>query len=499
MQRLASLAARGLALALTMTAPASAMYVNPQGSGQLLLFPYFTVNAGQSTLLTLVNTTDRAKYLNIKFREGYNSRAVLEFRIVLAPQDAWTSTVFSTDDAGAARIMTRDLSCTSPDKPEWEAPFPGGGYQQPFLPFAYVQSNADTGPTGPTRTREGHVEVVEIAELVGALGAAAAQRPMNCAPLRVVSPNSPDLRPPAGGIYGNFAVVDVAEGTLFGGSATAIDDFSKTVLMSETASLIEYLAAGNSRTGEADAILPAGAGATTLTYPNTGASARGGDALSALLMSDTVYGSMNREASVGSHTEWVLTAPTKFLYTDNQVLGLPPGQRAARPPFEAVFGAGIPGTSCSGYRARGYDREGREVVFLQDMEFITPPAGWLPQHSLCYATNVVFFSDAFTRTATPLLGSVLGTKLWNPSPAVETANVRLMFGERPPGGAGGFNLLPAGTRGPALRGLPLIGFEAVRYVNGNVTPGTLANYTMSLPLRAKVVCASDSGAVVACP
>lgn len=502
---------RSCALALAMSAaafsPAGAMYLNPQGTGQVLLFPYFSVNSGQSTLIRLANTTNRAKYLQIRFREGYNSRTVLDFHIALAPNDAWTGTVFATDTAGGARIMTRDESCTAPDKPFWEAPFPGGGYQQSFLPFAYTGSNEDTGPTQPVRMREGHFEVVELAELDGALAAAVTgQHPPNCAPLQVIDPTSPDLRPPGGGLYGAFSIVDAGEGTLIGGNATAVEDFSQYSLLTDFATVPEYLAVGNSRPGEADAVLPAGSGGLRLVYPTDGSPNRAKDALSALLMTDSVYGQMDRTLAAGSLTEWVVTAPTKFLYTDNQVLGVPLGSTTgAVAPFEAVFGGALPGGSCSRYAAKGFDREGRAIMFVEDPDFSRvedlpmPPPGQHPQHALCFATNVVHFSDRALDGTTPLLGSRLGSKLWNPSPAVETADVRIDVGARLNGSARMYNVLPPGIAGPALRGLPLIGFEAVRYVNGNVAPGVLANYTTATPLRGAAVCTNGGGRPVACP
>lgn len=487
-----------LAVGLLAATAAPAMYLNPQGRGQVLLFPYYSVNAGQSTLISLVNGSERVKYLHLQFREGYNGRNVLDFKLILAPNDAWTATVFTTGDG--AVLMTRDESCTAPDKSSWAAPFPGGGYQQPFLPYAYTIDHADGAPTTLARTREGLFDVVEIAELSGPLAEAVSGRhPPNCAPLQIIDPTSPYVHPPGGGLYGDFAVVDVAEGTLFGGRATAVDDFSQIALVSDTASLLDYLAIGNSRAGEVDAVIASGSGRTTLTYATSGASILGGiDALSALLMADSVQGAMSREAGVGSHTEWVLGAPTKYRYTDPEVLGLPASATAAAPPFDEVFGRLHDGASCSSYVAAGYDREGRAVNFVTDPEPAVVDPRRRPQHALCYAANVVHFSDLPADGATPVLGSLLGSKLWNPAPAVETANVRLTLGARP--GSTVRNVLPAGLRGPALRGLPVIGFEAVRYVNGNLSPGVLANYTVAAPLRSAIACVNASdGREVPCP
>lgn len=490
--RLSSLA---LGLAAAFALPTQAMYLNPQGTGQVLLFPYYTVNSNQSTLITLVNTTNVAKMLKVKFREGYNGREVLDFNLFVGPNDSWTSTLFALQPGEGASVMTRDETCTAPDKPNWAAPFPGGGYQQPFLPFAYTEANSDSGPTSITRTREGLVEIVELAELAGSLaGALTNQDPPNCLPLQTIDPSSPDLRPPGGGVYGNFAIVDVADGTLFGGNAAAIDDFSQIPLVSDTASLVDWLGAGNSRPGEVDAQVPVDGGYTTLTYANAGAPQFGGpNAVSALIMADSVFGTMSREASVGSHTEWVLTSPTKFFYTDNQRLGVSLGAPGAVPPFGQTFGEDGVGASCVGYAPSGFDREGRPVRFARDPS----PGGRLPQHALCYTTNVVHFSELPADGATPLLGSRLGSKVWNPTPATETANVRLLLGVWPEFAVR--NTLPAGLRGPALRGLPVIGFEAVRYINGNVSPGVLANYTMATPLRADVACVDAAGAQIDCP
>jgi hypothetical protein len=486
-----------LGLIVALALPAQAVYLNPQGTGQALVFPYYSVNANQSTLISVVNAKNVAKVVRVRFREGYNAREVIDFNLVLGPHDAWTATVFALQQADGASVLTRDSSCTAPDKPLWTAPLPGGGYRQQFFSYAYEGAQTDSGPTAITRTREGYVEVIEMAELRGALAAAASgPQTLNCTPFQEIPPYSADLLPPGGGLYGNFAIVDVASGTLFGGAATAIEDFSPGKLFNDFGTPIT-LALASSRAGEADAKVPFDGGYATLTYASMGYPGfHGPNAISALLMADSVFGSMSREASVGSHTEWVLTSPTKLFYTDNQSLDVPLGDPGAAPPFEKTFGeGGVPG-SCVSYRAGGFDREGRPVTFATD-----PPGaagtGALPQHALCYATNIVHFSELSADGATPLLGSRLGSKVWNPSPAAETANVRLQLGT----GANGTerNVLPAGLRGPALRGLPVIGFEAVCYINGNISPGVLANYTMATPLRADVACVDAAGAEIDCP
>ncbi len=150
----------------------SAMTLNPRGIGQVLLYPYYTVNNHQQTLLSVVNTTAQGKALRVRFREGYNGRAVLEFNLFLIPHQTWTGAVFALSDAalagdGAAILVASD-ACTYPDFKSLPTQLPGNRPYQPFLPFAYTDANADTGPTDISRTREGSFEVIEMGEVTGA-------------------------------------------------------------------------------------------------------------------------------------------------------------------------------------------------------------------------------------------------------------------------------------------------------------------------------------------
>ncbi len=64
--RVASAIACAIAVLLT-GAPADAVTLNPRGLGQVLIYPYYTANAGFGTLLTVVNTTPRGKALKVRF------------------------------------------------------------------------------------------------------------------------------------------------------------------------------------------------------------------------------------------------------------------------------------------------------------------------------------------------------------------------------------------------------------------------------------------------
>src|SRR6476661_1695598 len=121
---------------------ASAVALNPRGLGQVLIFPYYTVNKSQDTLLSIGNTGDTGKVVHLRFRESYNARSVLEFDVFLSAHDVWTASITQSSDTGPARIRTSDRSCTNP-------PIVSVGQQ--FLDSGYVTPNPDSGPQTPAR------------------------------------------------------------------------------------------------------------------------------------------------------------------------------------------------------------------------------------------------------------------------------------------------------------------------------------------------------------
>src|SRR5947207_9602223 len=76
---------------------AEAVYMNPNGLRQVLVYPYYTVNArsgsNYNTYISLVNTTSQSKALRVRFREGKTSAEVLDFNLFLSPNDMWTGAV----------------------------------------------------------------------------------------------------------------------------------------------------------------------------------------------------------------------------------------------------------------------------------------------------------------------------------------------------------------------------------------------------------------------
>src|SRR3981189_2086075 len=142
------------------TGAADAVNVNPNGLGQALIYPYYTVNAdaagnAYNSLLSVVNTTNSAKAVKVRFLEGKNSREVLDFNLFLSKYDVWTAAIIPSS-SGGGRIVSFDKSCTLPPNT-----FLAAGVD--FVNFAYVGSNDDKGGAGLDRTKEGYVEIIEMA------------------------------------------------------------------------------------------------------------------------------------------------------------------------------------------------------------------------------------------------------------------------------------------------------------------------------------------------
>ena len=96
---------------------AQAVHVNPDGTGQVLVFPYFNAQNGYVTNINLVNSTDQTKAVKIRFREGKYSNDILDFNIYMSPEDIWTGSVKAGDDGNGntvGTLTTSDRTCTLP-------------------------------------------------------------------------------------------------------------------------------------------------------------------------------------------------------------------------------------------------------------------------------------------------------------------------------------------------------------------------------------------------
>jgi len=105
----------GLAGAAGIAATAQAVNLNPDGLGQVLVYPYYTANDGNTTILSVVNTTDNAKAVKVRFLEGFNSREVLDFNLYLSHHDVWVAAIAQSDVSNPVVSYETDTFLVIPD------------------------------------------------------------------------------------------------------------------------------------------------------------------------------------------------------------------------------------------------------------------------------------------------------------------------------------------------------------------------------------------------
>ena len=213
--------------ALGMAGTANAVHVNPEGLGQVLIYPYYTVRAktGETfagaqfnSLLSVVNSTASAKAVKVRFLEGKDSREVLDFNLYLSAHDVWTAGVIPTADG--AGIVTFDKSCTTPVVSS------NAASPTAFVNFAYTGTNADGATTSLDRVREGYVEIIEMGDVTGptAVGVTHVAGVPPCTGLaNSVAATNTVLG--SGGLFGGMTIINVNASAETGFDAVALDAF----------------------------------------------------------------------------------------------------------------------------------------------------------------------------------------------------------------------------------------------------------------------------------
>lgn len=107
-----------LAVAVATASAGYAGIVNAQslagntGLGDLAIVPYYTVQAGWSTGVNVINTSSETQVIKIRLRRQVDSMDALDFNVILSPEDVWTGYVQKVGDD--IRFFTNDNSCTVP-------------------------------------------------------------------------------------------------------------------------------------------------------------------------------------------------------------------------------------------------------------------------------------------------------------------------------------------------------------------------------------------------
>lgn len=338
----------GLAGAAGIAGTAQAVNMNPDGLGQLLVYPYYTVRDGNTTILSVVNTTDSAKAVKVRFKEGYNSREVLDFNMYMSAYDVWTAALY--DDAGTPTMVTSDTTCTVPYFYGNDTDAFGNTVgTQEFLPYAYTGKFVDGGPTTIDRAAEGHFEIIEMGTLTDESetakrdGSATAAThvlvdgkavPKNCQQLvdnwsiinskkgmwiddLVNGTADLDVERNSGGLFGGAGVINVGNGTFFSYNAKAIQGYDKDLdsasLHYEPGNINPNLNSGDQMTATLFFGVPQDT-AVSLSYW------RGVDAISATFMHEYTMNEFNQNANLNAASEWIVTFPTKNWYVDYELV-----------------------------------------------------------------------------------------------------------------------------------------------------------------------------------
>jgi hypothetical protein len=425
---------------------AEAVMINPNGLGQVLVYPYYTVRNGYNvggvsaapfnTLLSIVNTTNSTKAVKVRFREGKASAEVLDFNVFLSPYDMWTAAV-EPDGSGGAMIETADNSCTIPSFTK--------GVGVPFRTTAFA---SDPIGGGADRLTEGYFEVFEMATYdpadpvsVGAKHNSAGVP--SCSGVTDANASKSPY-PPNGGLSGGATIINVLTGDAFTEDATALTQFTTAAVYSNT---------GVNTPDFTDAV-PANASAVNGSGQIiTGAFSAGILASTAAMQRTRVINEFVLEKSTASGTDWVLTFPTKHTHVT------PTG---VVPPFQNKLGkAG----SCDDIGINLYNREEGPPGSTPGSDFSPLPPGQAGP-ALCWESNILTFNNS----------NVLGSANKYNIATTETSGwMNLTFAY-----AGAINVATSATGydpttatpiapSTTFAGLPTIGFAVQTFVNGTLT------------------------------
>lgn len=108
----------GLAAAVAAASAGYSGIVNAQtladngGLGDMAIVPYYTVQEGFSTGVSVINTSAETQIVKIRLRRALDSMDALDFNVILSPWDVYTGYVQLSGDE--FRFYSNDNSCTAP-------------------------------------------------------------------------------------------------------------------------------------------------------------------------------------------------------------------------------------------------------------------------------------------------------------------------------------------------------------------------------------------------
>ncbi|MDR2244601.1 MAG: hypothetical protein LBE15_04230 [Burkholderiales bacterium] len=458
------------ASALGLAGAAQAVNVNPDGLGQVLIYPYYTVRdhvegASFDSLFSVVNSTGDGKAVKVRFLEGKNSREVLDFNLYLSPYDVWTAAI--SQDADGAFLLTGDTSCTRPVNLNSLGKFRN---------YEYIGPNADFEDTSLDRTREGYAEVIEMAS------SEADETPTvyfthrhaswNCGHASLVNNADTGWLPPSGGLFGSMTLIAPKAGLDIAYDPVALDDFRSVKAITATGSLFPNL-----NSAEPMSVVVNGSYTYYTDWDDIGANGEtngldGATAVSAVLMHANVMNEFVRKGGADADTDWVITMPTKRFFYDRDARDNVNRLIPVITLFQEDFGLG---GACDDVGFHYFDREelGQEAA-AEDVS-PRPPTSTI---GICWEANVITFNKPIFGSTNAMSFNLPDTHLngWGKLSFLQgTSGIHELF--TPVEGAGngtqtviydaytGPVAIPA-TANVVYSGLPTIGFAAQVFNNG---------------------------------
>jgi hypothetical protein len=484
MNSISRIAAVAIFAAAVSATDAAAVYLDPSGIGQALIYPYFTAQSTGgtpfNTLVTVVNRGTDSKVLRVRFREGRNAKEIASFNLYLGATDTWTGAVVA--DASGARFITGDQSCVNPAFP------PSVGAATRFFEFtdaAYSGSAADGLGTGAERQREGFIEVIEMGTLAGAQAAAVNPAganptgPSNCAAVQGQAV-AIQAGAPTGNLSGTLTLINVATGMNFTVNAVALGQLATRAFYRDYG---DPYPGFNAAEIDPVSVIVAGPqfNAGPRTYKATWTN--GLDAVSSALMMNSLGGETILDSVTNSGTDWVITFPMRP-FRQPEATQPPPTTypRAAGTGYHDVILTWTP-------------RDGGPTSTLSGTGIgfpETPPNEYDDlDMGLPWAATVVSFTHGSTANAGPVaastvLGSANAESIMLPSASEDGVGTLQLGGSQQNFPVTSFDHATGAVKSSAatINGVPVVGFWVRTYLNGTLTCGAstcLGNYGAAYP------------------
>ena len=465
---------------LFITGLSHSVHLSQNGMGEVLILPYYTVNNGFDTLLTITNTKNQAKAIRVRFREAANNRSVFEFNLYLGKKDMWTGGLIKSN-TGYTEIISFDKSCTIPSFLNNTLSFTNENYTGD-MPDEY----GDT----INRLNEGFIEIIEMGEIVGDSAQAleiTQDSEADCSTIENawltngywMNDASTDMLPLSGGLIADATLINVAKGMTISEKATAISDFSDEILHYNVNNNSPNLSSGKTTSTVID----------DKGYKHELQWQTGFEALSSVITESRIYNEYTTQDEIGAKTDWVLTMPTKQYYTDPLY-----AENLNIAPFNDNFMSDL-GLACQDIIGSAYSRASEQSVFNLPPGPVDPPPPPQPdsfyENGICWSTNTVSFIhepnhiDIFAQTNNVFIDNQANhigifasnyttmNGFYGASVLASDFDNGMAHIELPQSTSRNTNSLENSVE---VIGLPIIGFSVQQYVNGNLGNDVLANY-----------------------